>query len=161
VIAGAERSSCAFLRLWSQNQKETLMKKAVLAAVLAAVAIPSLPAPVLADPPNWAPAHGRRDRDDRRDHRNDRYDRRQYDANGRYRQPVRLGRNDRVWRGNDGRYYCKRSNGTTGLIIGALAGGALGNVVAGRGDTTLGTLLGAAGGGLLGRSVDRGEVRCR
>ncbi|MFT4056821.1 MAG: hypothetical protein QM681_20115, partial [Novosphingobium sp.] len=28
------------------------------------------------------------------------------------------------WRGNDGRYYCRRSNGTTGLLIGG-AGGAL------------------------------------
>src|SRR3546814_10210159 len=48
---------------------------------------------------------------------------------GNYRER-RLGRNDRVYRGRDGRYYCKRSDGTTGLIVGGIAGGALGNVIA-------------------------------
>jgi uncharacterized protein YcfJ len=66
-----------------------------------------------------------------------------------------------MWRGNDGRYYCRRSNGTTGLVVGAAIGGLLGNQVAGRGDKTLGTILGVAGGGLLGREIDRGHVRCR
>ncbi|MCE3520049.1 hypothetical protein LXJ58_35430, partial [Escherichia coli] len=51
-----------------------------------------------------------------------------YYRDGRYYQPRRLTRNDRIYRGNDGRYYCRRSDGTTGLIIGGLAGGALGNV---------------------------------
>lgn len=66
-----------------------------------------------------------------------------------------------MWRGNDGRYYCRRSNGTTGLVVGAAIGGLLGNQVAGRGDKTLGTILGVAGGGLLGREIDRGHVSCR
>lgn len=70
----------------------------------------------------------------------------------------RLGRNDRVYRGHDGRYYCRRNDGTTGLVIGGLAGGLLGNAVSG---STLGTLIGAGGGALLGRSVDRGNVECR
>lgn len=73
----------------------------------------------------------------------------------------RLGRRDRVWRGNDGRYYCHRGDGTTGLVIGAGVGALLGRTIDTRGDRTLGTLLGAVGGGLLGREVDRGEVRCR
>jgi len=76
---------------------------------------------------------------------------------GNYRER-RLSRNDRIYRGSDGRYYCRRSNGTTGLVIGAVAGGVLGNVVGGG---TLGTLLGAGGGALLGRNIDRGKVRCR
>jgi len=67
-------------------------------------------------------------------------------------------RNDRIYRGGDGRYYCKRDNGTTGLVIGGLAGGALGNIIGGN---TLGTLLGAGGGALLGRQIDRGDVKCR
>jgi hypothetical protein len=44
-----------------------------------------------------------------------------YDRQGRYVQPRAVRANDRVWRGNDGRYYCKRDNGTTGLIIGGAA----------------------------------------
>jgi hypothetical protein len=73
----------------------------------------------------------------------------------------RLGRGDRIYRGYDGRYYCRRSNGTTGLVVGALAGGVLGNVLANGRSETLGTLLGAGGGALLGRAIDRDNVRCR
>lgn len=72
-----------------------------------------------------------------------------------------LGRNDTVYRGSDGRYYCKRSDGTTGLIIGGIAGGVLGNIIAPGGSKTLGTILGAAGGAVLGQSVDKGQVQCR
>ena len=74
-----------------------------------------------------------------------------------------LSTNDRVYAGNDGRYYCRRSDGTTGLIIGAAGGGVLGNVIAGGHSRTLGTLLGAAGGALVGRAVDQNnsQVRCR
>lgn len=129
------------------------MRKSILAAVLIAVAIPA--APVLADPPSWAPAHGRRAHDAARN------DSQLYDSRGRYRQPHALSRDDSVWRGNDGRYYCRRSNGTTGLIIGAAAGALLGRSIDTRGDRALGTLLGGAGGALLGREIDRGGVRCQ
>ena len=76
---------------------------------------------------------------------------------GHYRER-RLSRRDRVYRGGDGRYYCRRSDGTTGLVIGAIAGGVLGNAI---GGDALGTLLGAGGGALLGQSIDRNNVRCR
>ena len=76
---------------------------------------------------------------------------------GRYRER-RLGRGDRIYRGGDGRYYCRRSDGTTGLVVGALAGGLLGAAIGGN---TLGALVGAGGGALLGQSVDRGNYRCR
>lgn len=66
-----------------------------------------------------------------------------------------------VWRGNDGRYYCRKKNGTTGLIIGGAAGALIGRSIAGRGDNTLGTILGGAAGALLGRSVERSNSRCR
>lgn len=46
----------------------------------------------------------------------------------------------------------KRTNGT---VIGALAGGLLGNTVAGRGDRTEGTLIGAGVGGLVGNQVSK------
>jgi outer membrane lipoprotein SlyB len=67
----------------------------------------------------------------------------------------------RSWRGKDGRTYCRRKNGTTGLVIGAAAGGLAGNQIAGRGDKTVGTIIGAAGGALLGREIDKGSRRCR
>lgn len=71
--------------------------------------------------------------------------------------------NTRVWRGDDNRYYCRKSNGTTGLVIGAAGGALLGREIAGSGDRTLGAILGAAGGALLGREVQKGisGSRCR
>jgi len=69
--------------------------------------------------------------------------------------------NDRVYRGNDGRYYCRRSDGTTGLIIGAGAGALLGNALSNGNSGLLGTVLGGLAGGAIGRSVDRGSVQCR
>jgi uncharacterized protein YcfJ len=83
-----------------------------------------------------------------------------YDSRGRYYEPRRLSRNDRIWRDGD-RYYCRRDNGTTGLVIGTGVGALLGRTVDTRGDRTVGTLLGAIGGGLIGREIDRGELRCR
>ncbi len=74
---------------------------------------------------------------------------------GRYRER-RLSYNDRVYRGSDGRYYCKRSNGTTGLVLGGVGGGLIGNALGGG---TLGTLLGAGGGALLGKSLDQNNDR--
>lgn len=76
---------------------------------------------------------------------------------GRYRER-RMTRGDRIYRGGDGRYYCRRNDGTTGLVVGALAGGVLGNAL---GGSTLSTLLGAGGGAALGNAIDRGQVRCR
>lgn len=73
----------------------------------------------------------------------------------------RLGNRDRVYAGQDGRYYCRRSDGTTGLIVGGLAGGALGAVISPGGSGLLGAILGGAGGAALGKSVDRNNVRCR
>ncbi len=73
----------------------------------------------------------------------------------------RLSRGDNVYVGRDGRYYCKRSDGSAGLIVGGIAGGVLGNIIAPGGSKTLGTIIGAAGGAAIGSSVDRGEVRCR
>ena len=66
----------------------------------------------------------------------------------------------RYWRGDDGRYYCRKSNGTTGLIVGAAAGALAGRAIDTRGERTTGSILGAAAGALLGREVQR-EVKCR
>lgn len=74
----------------------------------------------------------------------------------------RMRTDEQLYRGNDGRYYCRRSDGTTGLVVGAIAGGVLGNVIAPGGSKTLGTVLGGVVGGVAGRQIDRGRgVRCR
>ncbi|WP_373276469.1 MULTISPECIES: glycine zipper 2TM domain-containing protein [Sphingomonas] len=74
-----------------------------------------------------------------------------------------LSANDRVYAGTDGRYYCKRSDGTTGLIAGGAAGGILGNVIDGGHSRIVGTLLGGAVGALAGKAIDQNqaEIRCR
>ncbi|MCG7349347.1 glycine zipper 2TM domain-containing protein [Sphingomonas sp. ACRSK] len=72
----------------------------------------------------------------------------------------RMSDNDRIYRGQDGRYYCKRDDGTEGTIIGGLAGGVLGNIIAPGGSKTLGTILGAGAGALGGRAIDRNSVEC-
>ena len=72
-----------------------------------------------------------------------------------------LSADDQVYRGSDGRYYCKRSDGTTGLIIGAASGGILGNIIDGGRHRTAGTLIGGALGALAGKSIDQNQVRCR
>ncbi len=83
-----------------------------------------------------------------------------YRDDRRYRER-RLSRDDRIYRGRDGRYYCRRSDGTTGLIVGGIAGGILGNIIAPGDSKTIGTVIGAAGGAMIGHSADSGDVRCR
>jgi hypothetical protein len=85
----------------------------------------------------------------------------QYYRDGGYYQPRRLGRGDRIYRGSNGRYYCRRNDGTTGLIVGAIAGGLLGNRLSNGRSSTLGTLLGVGGGAAIGSAIDRGQVSCR
>ena len=85
---------------------------------------------------------------------------RYYVENPRY-QERRLSRDDRVYVGRDGRYYCRRSDGTTGLIVGGIAGGALGAAVTSGRSEPLGILLGAIAGAAAGSAIDRDNVRCR
>ena len=105
--------------------------------------------PVMADPPHWAPAHGRRAH---KGHGHETY---------RPKRHVRVIRyNERIYRGKDGRYYCRRSDGTMGLVVGAAVGGLIGNRLS-RGDSeTIGTLIGAGAGALLGQAIDRGTLHC-
>ena len=80
---------------------------------------------------------------------------------GRYYPERRLSRRDRIYRGRDGRYYCRRGDGTTGLIIGAGIGALIGNSIDDGRSSLLGTLIGAGAGAAIGREIDRGSVRCR
>lgn len=131
-----------------------------LAAGGLTVATPAAALPILSAPAQvmTAPVLGElsfnqyRDRWDRRDRHDRRYDSRYGQRYDNYR--------GQTWRGNDGRQYCRKSDGTTGLIVGGAAGALLGREVAGRGDRTLGAILGAGAGALLGKSIDS-KVTCR
>lgn len=96
----------------------------------------------------------------------DRYEQR-YDRYDRYNDYDRYERDRDVRYQVDNRYYrddyrCQRSDGTTGTILGAIAGGLVGNSVAGRhGDRTTGTIIGGAIGAVAGRAIDKGGNNCR
>ena len=83
-----------------------------------------------------------------------------YYRSGSYYADRRLSRYDRIYRGQNGRYYCRRNDGTTGLIIGAGLGALLGNQVDIGGSRTVNTIIGGAAGAVLGRAIDKGSVRC-
>jgi hypothetical protein len=91
-----------------------------------------------------------------------------YDASRYYRDGPnyterRLAPEDEVYRGSDGRYYCKRSDGTTGLVIGAVGGAAIGSAIDSQPRGVTGLLIGGALGALVGKKVDQSsnDVRCR
>jgi hypothetical protein len=128
-----------------------MFKKIAISTAVAASALVAMPAAAEAQS-----RYGYSSRYDngysQRGHYDQRYDQR-YDrryANQRY--------------GNQryGNHYVQRcSNGSTGTIIGAIAGGLLGREVAGRGDRTVGAILGGAAGALAGRAIDRSGNSCR
>ncbi|MBB4840606.1 hypothetical protein HNP52_003698 [Sphingomonas kyeonggiensis] len=129
------------------------MRKTLLGLTAMAVALPALSTPAAAQRYGYDGYrdHGRYERS---------YDNRGYDR----------GYNDRgyyngpSWRGRDGRNYCRRSDGTTGLLIGGVAGALVGRSIDRYGDRAPGTLLGALGGALLGQAIDKdnsGGRRCR
>jgi hypothetical protein len=62
-----------------------------------------------------------------------------------------------TWVGEDGRTYCRRSDGTVGTIVGGVAGALLGNAIGG----TVGAVIGGAGGALGGRAIQRSQSDCR
>ena len=121
----------------------THFRKSIGALVLAATAVTGFAA---------APAQAGRGYDDdgyySRNDRYDRYDRRDYRRDNR--------RADRYYRGN-----ARCDKGTGGTIIGAVAGGLLGNEVARRGNKTEGSIIGAAVGALAGRAIDKSDSNCR
>ncbi|MDE2463226.1 MAG: glycine zipper 2TM domain-containing protein [Alphaproteobacteria bacterium] len=125
------------------------MRTLLLVAVTAVFAASTSCA--LADPPPWAHAHGWRE--------HHHYERGEHYRPERY-PPPPIGLRTRIYRGRDGRYYCRRSDGTTGLVVGAALGGLVGNRLAPGHSAILGTLLGAGAGALLGQAIDRGTLHC-
>ena len=107
------------------------MRKVLLAISATAMAVPA----TMAIPTDSAQAQSR------------------YYRNGNYYGPT--------WQGRDGRIYCRRSNGTVGLIVGGAAGALIGREIDGGRNRTAGTILGAAAGALIGREVERGMARRR
>ena len=113
-------------------------------------------APALADPPEWAPAHGWRkkpDRDD--DYRRERHRRTEH------REEVRVGYEGRRWPSDYGilRSQCNRE--TVGAVLGGVVGGVVGSQM-GKDEgrviaTVIGSIVGAVVGAQIGRSMDGGR----
>ena len=128
----------------------TNFKKSIGALVLAATAVTGFSAtPVMARDRYDDSYYSREDRQDRYERRQDRYDRRE-DR-----------RSDRYYRNSNYRNDARCDKGTGGTIIGAVAGGLLGNEVARRGNKTEGSIIGAAVGALAGRAIDKADSNCR
>lgn len=146
------------------QDEEQEMRKSILAVLTAATALAACSSydagrPGYASDNGWR-RYGQYDYDRPDPAYNGYYADRYYRDGPRYRER-RLSSNDRVYRGENGQYYCRRSDGTTGLIVGGIVGGLLGNVIAPGGSKTLGTVLGAIGGGAVGSAVDSTDARCR
>lgn len=125
----------------------TKFKNAIGALILAATAVTGLTATPAMAGGRYDDGYSRYDRGDRYGEY-DRYDRREYRRGDRYYQNSR----------ND--YQRCRNSGTGGTIIGAVAGGLLGNEVARRGNRTEGSIIGAAVGALAGRAIDKSDSNC-
>jgi len=101
-----------------------------------------------------APAAASAQRYDERGYYGDRYEHV-------YNQAYRDGYNQPPRYYDRGEYRRRCDSGSTGTIVGAIAGGLLGSSVAGRGDHLLGALVGGGAGALAGRAIDRSGNRYR
>ena len=109
------------------------MRKAIVGAAMAAMV--------------WALAPAGAEKPGQRDDYN-----RYYDQGGNYSGPT--------WRGPDGRMYCRKRDGTTGLIVGAAAGALVGRAIDGGRNRAGGTIVGGVAAALIGREVERSSSRC-
>ena len=74
---------------------------------------------------------------------------------------VAHGYQGRVWQDSNGRYRCKRPDGTVGLIVGGAGGALIGRAIDSHGERATGTIIGAAAGALIGRKIDRSRMKCK
>ncbi len=123
----------------------------IIAAVAIGIAAPA--APVFADPPPWAPAHGYREKHKNKHKGKGRHRNRQVEAPASP-EYVRLPEN--------GIGECNRQ--ALGAVIGAGVGAAAGSRIgSGSGRTAAviaGTVIGGILGGVIGRSMDEADTQC-
>jgi hypothetical protein len=131
-----------------------MLKKIIISTAVAASALTALPAAAEAQS-----RYGYSSRYDNRYYGQQRYDQQRYDQRYDRRYANQRYYNQRTYNGGYYNHYGRRCSGSTGTILGAIAGGLLGNEVAGRGDRTLGAIIGAGAGALAGRAVDRSDCR--
>lgn len=68
---------------------------------------------------------------------------------------------DPYYWGRNGSVHCRRSDGTTGTIMGAATGGTLGAILGRQGNREIGAVIGGSVGAIIGRELERGNLRCR
>jgi hypothetical protein len=124
-----------------------MMKRGALSfSILGAIAAISMAvAPTAASAQRWGGDRGWHDH-----YRGGGYGDRGYYRGG-YERGYDRGHYDRGYYG----YHHRCRDGAGGTVIGAIAGGLLGNAVAGYGDRTAGTIIGGGVGALAGRAIAR------
>jgi hypothetical protein len=138
-----------------------MFKHITLTALAAATAMTAVPAAADAQPRGGYYNDGYSSQSYRGEYRGDRQyrgDRRYNSRSGRY-----YSRNNGYYGRSNGYYGQRcRDKGTTGTIVGAIAGGLLGREIAKgdgyrsrRNDGTAGMIIGGAVGALAGRAIDR------
>jgi hypothetical protein len=131
-----------------------MLKKIIISTAVAASALTALPAAAEAQS-----RYGYSNRYDNRYYGQQRYGQgydQRYANQGYYNQGYY---NQRTYNGGYYNHYSQHCSGSTGTILGAIAGGLLGTQAAGRGDRTLGAIIGAGAGALAGRAIDRSDCR--
>lgn len=122
-----------------------MFNKIILSAAVAGAAMTAMPAAAQAQSRyGYHNGYGYQQQYRGQYNRYDRYDRRHYN------------RYDQRYRNHYGQ---RCGSGTTGTILGAIAGGLLGRAIDGGRDRTVGTIIGAGAGALAGRAIDRGDCR--
>ena len=142
-----------FKGMGQARRSDMTFKKNIGALVLAATAITGFSATPATARDRYDDNYGYSDRDYRYDRENARYERDYRESRYEDREYRRA---ERDYRNNSNR--CGK--GTGGTIIGAVAGGLLGNQVARRGNRTEGSIIGAAVGALAGRAIDKSGSNC-
>lgn len=125
-----------------KNEKQTFVLSRASRALAGALAASLLAAqPVLADPPDWAPAHGWRAKQGQAYKQKDKH---------------------YYYKERDSYFRCR--NEELGTLLGATAGGAIGSTIGdGSGRTAAiigGVVLGAILGNTIGRDLDRVDRSC-
>lgn len=69
--------------------------------------------------------------------------------------------NDRIFAGEDGRFYCQRHDGSLGLAVMAGGGPLPANLLRQNRSAKLGALIGSDGGTAVRHAVDAGALICR